>query len=141
MAKVTLQRAAELTGKARSTIHRAMASGRLSFEKDGNGDRLVDVSELERVFGISPERNDAPALQQDDTHPSEMRTQLELSRLKAEMLQERLDEMREERTQLLSTIREKEETIARKDELLAEQMQTVKLLTDQRTKKKKWWWW
>jgi hypothetical protein len=44
--------------------------------------------------------------------------------------------------QLLSTIREKEETIARKDQLLAEQMQTVKLLTDQRVQKKRWWrWW
>ena len=34
MTKVTLHHAATLTGKARSTIHRAMRDGRLSFERD-----------------------------------------------------------------------------------------------------------
>jgi hypothetical protein len=46
MAKVGLQRAAELTGKSRSTIHRAMNAGRLSYEKNESGERLIDVSEL-----------------------------------------------------------------------------------------------
>ncbi len=40
-------------------------------------------------------------------------------------------------------LREKDETIAKKDRLLEEQMQTVKLLTDQRAAKRLWWkrWW
>lgn len=53
MAKVGAQRAAELTGKSKSTIQRAMSSGKLSYELDGNGKRVIDVSELERVFGVS----------------------------------------------------------------------------------------
>ena len=53
MAKVGAQRAAELTGRSKSTIQRAMEAGKLSFEVAENGRRVIDVSELERVFGLS----------------------------------------------------------------------------------------
>lgn len=52
MAKVGVQRAVELTGKSKSTIQRAMNSGKLSFTKSDSNRRLIDVSELERVFGV-----------------------------------------------------------------------------------------
>lgn len=52
MAKVGAQRAAKLTGKSKSTIQRAMDAGKLSFEVAENGRRVIDVSELERVFGL-----------------------------------------------------------------------------------------
>ena len=55
MAKVGAQRAAELTGRSKSTVQRSMNSGKLSFEIDGNGRRLIDVSELDRVFGLLPQ--------------------------------------------------------------------------------------
>lgn len=55
MSKVGPQRAAELTGRSKSTIQRAMNAGKLSFELDAAGRRVVDVSELERVFGLAPE--------------------------------------------------------------------------------------
>ena len=54
MAKVGAQRAAELTGRSKSTIQRAMKKGTLSFEMDSNSRRLIDVSELDRVFGLNP---------------------------------------------------------------------------------------
>ena len=52
MAKVGAKRAAELTGKSKSTIQRAMKSGKVSYEVLDNNRRVVDVSELERVFGL-----------------------------------------------------------------------------------------
>jgi hypothetical protein len=52
MALVKLERAAELTGKSRSTIHRAMAAGKLSFSKDTHGERVVDVAELGRLYDL-----------------------------------------------------------------------------------------
>ena len=52
MAKVGAQRAAELTGRSKSTIQRAMNSGKISYEIDPNGRRLIDVSELDRAFGL-----------------------------------------------------------------------------------------
>jgi hypothetical protein len=51
MSKVGVQRATELTGKSKSTIQRAMKTGKLSYDVDG-ARKLIDVSELERVFGI-----------------------------------------------------------------------------------------
>ncbi len=53
MAKVGAQRAAELTGRSESTIQRAMNSGKISYDIDANGRRLIDVSELDRAFGLS----------------------------------------------------------------------------------------
>ena len=57
MAKVGAQRAAELTGKSKSTIQRAMKSGKISFELDHNNRRVIDVAELERAFGLVPQNN------------------------------------------------------------------------------------
>lgn len=51
MAKVGIQRATELTGKSKSTIQRAMKNGKVSYDVD-NGRKLIDVSELERVYGL-----------------------------------------------------------------------------------------
>jgi len=56
MAKVGAQRAAELTGKSKSTIQRSMNNGKLSYEMDTNNRRIIDVSELERVFGLKTEK-------------------------------------------------------------------------------------
>jgi hypothetical protein len=101
MSKVTLQRASELTGKSRSTIHRAMEKGRLSFEKDETGNRVIDVSELERAFGLLPQRDpegdETEELHRHDVQLIELRAQLEIERSKRAMLEERVDELREER--------------------------------------------
>lgn len=60
MAKVGAQRAAVLTGRSKSTIQRAMNCGKLSYEIDQNDRRVIDVSELERVFGIKQTSLQAP---------------------------------------------------------------------------------
>ena len=66
MAKVGPQRAAELTGRSKSTIQRAMNGGKLSFEVDANGRRLIDVSELDRAFGLeSTTPTNAPSVEQE----------------------------------------------------------------------------
>ena len=52
MPAIGLIEAARLTGKNVSTIHRAMKTGRLSYTRNDAGVRLVEVAELERVFGI-----------------------------------------------------------------------------------------
>ncbi len=92
MAKVGAQRAAELTGKSKSTIQRAMKSGKISFELDGNDRRVVDVAELERAFGLIPqenEKNDRDAVEAELEKASQM---LEMERLKMriKMLEEQL---------------------------------------------------
>jgi chromosome segregation ATPase len=112
MAKVGAQRAAELTGRSKSTVQRSMNSGKLSFEIDANGRRLIDVSELDRVFGLLPQGagngNASPAMQ-ETTSQSELQRaadMLEIERLKMrvraledqlELTREQLDDMRGQR--------------------------------------------
>ena len=61
MAKVGAQRAAELTARSKSTIQRAMNTGKISYEIDANGRRLIDVSELDRAFGLKQGGSAQPA--------------------------------------------------------------------------------
>jgi chromosome segregation ATPase len=105
MAKVGAQRAAELTGRSKSTVQRSMNSGKLSFEVDANGRRLIDVSELDRVFGLLAQSNNVTSfsspMAQEKTSQSELQRaadMLEIERLKMRnrALEEQIDMVREQ---------------------------------------------
>lgn len=51
MAKVSISEAARLTGKSRTTLHRLIKMGELSTCHGERNARMVDTSELLRVFG------------------------------------------------------------------------------------------
>ncbi|EMD6531151.1 DNA-binding protein [Citrobacter freundii] len=51
MAKVSISEASRLTGKSRTTLHRLIKTGELSTCHGARNARMVDVSELIRVFG------------------------------------------------------------------------------------------
>lgn len=51
MTQLTLPQAAKATGKDRSTLFRAIKSGKLTATKNAAGDYQVDVAELIRVYG------------------------------------------------------------------------------------------
>ena len=51
MAKISISEAARLTGKSRTTLHRLIKTGELSTCHGARNGRMVDVSELIRVFG------------------------------------------------------------------------------------------
>lgn len=97
MAKVGVQRATELTGKSKSTIQRAMKNGKISYDVDNNR-KLIDVSELERVFGVEMSKIDAISSNATsrpsyETELQEARHALEVDRLemKVKMLEDQLD--------------------------------------------------
>lgn len=118
MAKVGAQRAADITGISKSTIQRAMKSGKLSFSRNDNGHRVIDVSELERVYGLKtdvtpegkPVEKDA-APKQENVVQQEMQkasTMIEMERMKMRiyMLEQQLetthaqiDDLKEQRDQ------------------------------------------
>lgn len=87
MAKVGVQRATELTGKSKSTIQRAMNQGKLSYEMD-NGRRLIDVSELERVYGV---QSGAMTQGQADSTKTEASFEAELQKAKHALEVDRLE--------------------------------------------------
>ena len=51
MAKISISEAARLTGKSRTTLHRLIKTGELSTCHGARNARMVDISELIRVFG------------------------------------------------------------------------------------------
>lgn len=98
MSKVGVQRATELTGKSKSTIQRAMKTGKVSYDVDGTR-KLIDVSELERVFGVisdamtvnnNTETNVVPSY---EAELQKAKHTLEIDRLemKIRMLEDQLD--------------------------------------------------
>ncbi|NCT41533.1 MAG: entry exclusion 1 domain-containing protein [Alphaproteobacteria bacterium] len=95
MAKVGAQRAGELTGKSKSTIQRAMNSGKLSFELDNNGRRVIDVSELERCFGLQNDSgaSSAPAAAsvQQELDKAQNLLEAERNKMRIRMLEEQLE--------------------------------------------------
>jgi len=103
MAKVGAQRAAVLTGKSKSTIQRAMNSGKLSYALDQNDRRVIDVSELERVFGIKAESlnsNAAPNAQaavDSDIDKERLALEIKLLELRLENAQEQIEDLRDQR--------------------------------------------
>tara|TARA_R110002124_G_scaffold129483_1_gene290847 strand:- start:146434 stop:147003 length:570 start_codon:yes stop_codon:yes gene_type:complete len=111
MAKVGAQRAAELTGKSKSTVQRAMNNGKISFDKDSAGRRVIDVSELERVYGLKQSSMvvDAPKESTDEAVQHELekaKAMLETERMRMRIkmledqnysLQKQLDDMGSQR--------------------------------------------
>lgn len=51
MAKVSISEAARLAGKSRTTLHRLIKTGELSTCAGVRNSKLIDISELIRVFG------------------------------------------------------------------------------------------
>ena len=141
MTKLGLMKAAELTGKSASTIHRAMKAGRLSFGMNDHGERTVDASELFRVF--PPKASETASEELRDDTPSniarhamqleKMEVELRAERAKNALLEQLLDEMRQERQ---AERREKERllSILEKHTLLLPKSQE-----ETPPKKKRWW--
>ena len=82
MAKVGAQRAAELTGRSKSTVQRAMNNGKLSYEVDSNGRRVIDTSELDRAFGLKKASENINHSQEVERELEKATALLETERLK-----------------------------------------------------------
>lgn len=104
MPLVGLSKAAEMTGKATSTIHRAIIAGRLSCRKNEAGEREIDTAELNRVFPIiNPEgkpRNIAPDVAGNDAQLIEIKAQLSIMSERVEFLKDKVEFLREAREDL-----------------------------------------
>lgn len=121
----SLSDAAKATGKNRTTIQRAIKSGKISASKNGNGAYEIEPAELHRVFPAIAQRSAQQTKETDSNIPQRGDATSETLRIRLEMLEKERDR---ERTQL-------EETIAdlREDRDRWRQQATT-LLTDQRRK-------
>ena len=90
MAKVGAQRAAELTSKSKSTIQRAMNSGKLSYELDANGRRVIDVSELDRAFGLKQSTASSQPSVEEELEKASTLIEMERMKMRIKMLETQL---------------------------------------------------
>lgn len=90
MAKVGAQRAADLTGKSKSTIQRAMDKGKLSYEIDAHGRRLIDVSELERAFGVQQQKQTASSSIEQELEKASQMLEMERMKMRIKALEDQL---------------------------------------------------
>lgn len=104
MSKLNISEAARATDKPRSTIQRNIKKGVLSAEKDATGRTVIDVSELQRVFGnldmdaVAGGAEQTGAKEQSAT--GQNGAEMELLRLKLEYAERERDEaQRRERDQ------------------------------------------
>lgn len=102
----TLGDAAKAVGKSKTTLHRAIKSGRISAIKSEDGSYSIDPSELHRVFPPVTAATPADVFLRNDTeHQSNtletLRIQLELQEKEREreraLLQETIADLREDR--------------------------------------------
>jgi vacuolar-type H+-ATPase subunit I/STV1 len=126
--KLTLNQAAKDCGRAKSTISKAIKTGKLSHEKGDKGAFLIDQSELHRVFPpTSNEQLEVPA-SNNKNEQGNSALQVELNALRRELETANLERTRE-RDQLTEQIQELRETVA---EQRADFRQTLAVLSDQR---------
>jgi len=95
----SLKQAADATVKERSTIQRAIKSGRISATLGESGAYEIDPSELHRVFPPVARNQAQPiATQQETTSENrELKAKVELLREMVDDLRQRLDKSEEER--------------------------------------------
>lgn len=126
--KLTLNQAAKDCGRAKSTLSKAIKSGKLSHEKGDKGAYLIDQSELHRVFPPTGNEQQESPVANSINEQENSALQVELDALRRELDTANLERTRE-REQLTDQIQELRETVA---EQRADFRQTLAVLTDQR---------
>jgi len=105
MAEISVADAARMTGKPRKSLYRLMDSGKLSFTKDATGKRVIDESELCRVFpnachSVSGPEPVSERVEGYGEVVSALTAQLEAALEREKWLRNRLDEVERERAEL-----------------------------------------
>ena len=102
----TLGEAAKAVGKSKTTLHRAIKSGKISASKADDGSYIIEPSELHRLFpSVTAGTPDAPLPRNDTEQQSNtlgtLRIQMEMQEKEREreraLLQETIADLREDR--------------------------------------------
>ena len=132
MSFLTLSQAAKAISKSKSTLNRAIKSGRLSAFRNEDGTFSIDPSELARAFPQNaleraPMVHHEPILERSGTEDSN----------KVAMLEQLLERERE------ALVREREVSADLKEDRDRWRQQATALLTDQRptASSSRWWSW
>lgn len=120
----SLGQAAEAAGVSKTTLRRAIKSGRISANKREDGSFEIDGAELARVFP-RPTDGSAPPARHGAGNDHGM------LRLEADLLREQLEQVKGERDDLRRRLDQSEE----------ERRRLTLMVTDQRSARRRWWPW
>ncbi|WP_313138105.1 hypothetical protein [Paracoccus jeotgali] len=141
MAQMTLSQAAKATGKSKSTLNRAIKSGKLSAARNDDGTFSIDPAELFRAF---PERASDPTPERPAVQAGTGELQSRVNTLEA-LLQKEREALEREREALQ---REREISDDLKEDRDRWRQQATALLADQRSDpplepppRRRWWPW
>lgn len=95
MPRLSLSQAAKLTSKSKSTINRAIKTGKLSATRHEDGTYSIDPAELARAFDLEP----LEGAKRRDADPDGTRLLERIAALEAMLSREReiLDDLKEDR--------------------------------------------
>ena len=126
---LSLGQAAKQVGKTKTTLTKAIQSGRLSASRNDQGHYCIDPAELFRVYPVNPSRPqpgrpvnsqlvDQGWRQETPSNSSTLHTEIELLRQQIEHLKQSLThrddlvaDLRRERDKLLNVVEEQAETV------------------------------
>lgn len=134
---LSLSEAGELVGKSRSTMWRAMKAGKMSVDKDHNGQWVVAISELLRVYP-DVKQVQRPQTQQVDIHSTgsgvhEHAVATDILQSKVDMLSAERERLLKELSDLRDDMREeRQENRHEREKLMALVEQSQKQLTHER---------
>lgn len=136
---LTLRQASELTGKSKSTLTRAIKSGRLSASRNPEGMYAIDPAELARAYSFV----EMPDTLRDARHgaPRNSETEPDDTILLRQKLSLLVDERARERA---AAEREREQLAATVDDLrrrLDQAEQRINVLIDHKKPPKRGFWW
>jgi len=126
--KLTLNQAAKECGRAKSTLSKAIKSGKLSAERGDKGAFLIDPSELFRVFPKSSNGDQSEPMGNTKIEQGNSDLEREVEALRKEIDTANLERERE-RTQLSETINDLRTRLDRENE---ERRALTAMITDQR---------
>jgi hypothetical protein len=103
------QRWARIAGVSRSTLHRALKAGRVSYETDANGARWIDPSEIARVFGGTGDTGQRHEPRHAETQAPDPLVEQLLARIETQ--EATIADLRAERGRLLGMIEQREQRL------------------------------
>lgn len=113
--KLNISEAARASNKSRKTLYRHMKSGKLSYENDTLGNRVIDVSELHRVYQdieMGELKSDTVDMSPDTVSMSQSATpSIEALKIRLELVEQQLKLEREEKQRLLAIIESQAESM------------------------------
>jgi hypothetical protein len=126
---LTLGAAAKAVGKSKSTLARAISSGRMTAHRDDQGVYHIDGSELARVYGWTP--HEAP---QRDTMPPHATPERHPLEVEVAVLRTRLEMMVEMQERDREALERERAALDRERETTAELRQRLMLLPPNQAK-------